>query len=312
MRVLSLFAAALLSGVLTVAETALTITPATVTIREGEQPVLRYRYGGVDFKPYVDFLTTPSGVNILRDAPHDHVHHHGLMFAIMINNTNFWEESGAPGQQQHVRFTGMQCHTAEVSIDSILQWNGHPDNPPVDVTEHREIRYLPEALEGARLYTWKTHLMAAAPATLGGAHYHGLGMRFVESMDKAGVFRFGGAAEGEVVRGTERLTPGMWAAYTAPVDGKPVTVAMFDHPENRRPVLWFTMLDPFSYLSATVDLKRHPLELDPSAQESGEGGSTEAGDVAFVYGAALWDGEAADDAIEAAYAAWAAATETGR
>ena len=45
---------------------------------------LTYSYRSVPAKPYVKRLTTPGGVNILRDAPHDHLHHHALMMALGV------------------------------------------------------------------------------------------------------------------------------------------------------------------------------------------------------------------------------------
>ena len=53
-----------------------------VSVRSDGRVLLRYCYRDVPFKPYVQEFFTPSGVNVLRDAPHDHLHHHALMFAI--------------------------------------------------------------------------------------------------------------------------------------------------------------------------------------------------------------------------------------
>ena len=37
---------------------------------------------------------------MVRDAPSDHLHHHGLMFAVQVNEVNFWEERGTPGPDE--------------------------------------------------------------------------------------------------------------------------------------------------------------------------------------------------------------------
>jgi hypothetical protein len=63
----------------------------------GGKPVLEYRSAKEAYKPYVSKLYTPSGVQVLRDSPPDHVHHHGLMFALGVNEVNFWEESPGAG-----------------------------------------------------------------------------------------------------------------------------------------------------------------------------------------------------------------------
>ena len=40
-----------------------------LSIRADSTPLLLYRYNNVPFKPYIQKLFSPSGVNILRDAP---------------------------------------------------------------------------------------------------------------------------------------------------------------------------------------------------------------------------------------------------
>ena len=65
----------------------------TVTV-DGE-PLLEYHYQPSPNKLYVSQWFTPNGIQILRDSPHDHVHHHALMYAIGIEGVDFWGE-GSP------------------------------------------------------------------------------------------------------------------------------------------------------------------------------------------------------------------------
>ena len=65
-----------------------------VSVFDGDRPVLRYRYADVPMKPYVDQLFSPAGVQVLRDSPHDHKHHHALMFATAVDGVDFWSEVG--------------------------------------------------------------------------------------------------------------------------------------------------------------------------------------------------------------------------
>ena len=75
---------------------------SVITVMRGDQPVLRYRFDDVPFKPYADRFYSPAGRNVLRDAPSDHLHHHGLMFALMVDDVDFWAESPdqSPGTQR--------------------------------------------------------------------------------------------------------------------------------------------------------------------------------------------------------------------
>ena len=76
----------------------------SVTIQDADRPILEYVHGPELFKPYVKHLFTPGGVNVLLDSPPDHIHHHGLMFAVGIDGVDFWAETGEVGRQRGVRF----------------------------------------------------------------------------------------------------------------------------------------------------------------------------------------------------------------
>jgi hypothetical protein len=96
-----------------------------------------------------------------------------------------------------------------------------------------------------------------------------------------------------VVRGTERLSPAKWCAYSAPAEGKMVTVAIFDHPANlRHPNRMFTMSEPFSYISATLNLWQEPFTL-----KAGE-------PLNLRYGVAAWDGKIDATKVEKTYQQW--------
>jgi hypothetical protein len=65
-----------------------------VRLRFRGRPVMVYVFPEEGWKPYVRDLHTMRGENLLRDAPEDHRHHHGLMYAVRVNGVNFWEEAG--------------------------------------------------------------------------------------------------------------------------------------------------------------------------------------------------------------------------
>ena len=80
-------------------------------VRYKGHKLLVYAFATNQFKPYVRELYTLRGENVTRDAPPDHLHHHGLMYAVYVNGINFWEERGTPGIEKHVE---MPLHTAQV------------------------------------------------------------------------------------------------------------------------------------------------------------------------------------------------------
>ena len=112
--------AAALLGILILSQTAgaqqIVIDANNLVVRAGNTSLLQYHYGNVPFKPYIKELYTPGSINVLLDAPPDHLHHHGLMFACAVNNVDFWGEAvgsaeghfePVPGKQRHQRFDGV-------------------------------------------------------------------------------------------------------------------------------------------------------------------------------------------------------------
>jgi hypothetical protein len=166
-------------------------------------------------------------------------------------------------------------------LENQLVWVG-PEGGAALAREDRRIAVHRHDGLGVTLLTWRTKLEPAEgkpSIKLAGSHYFGLGMRFVQSMDGADdFFTPAGKATGETVRGNERLVRGKWCAYAAEVDGKPVTVAMFDYPENVRPAWWFIMAKQFAYMSATLNLHREPLVVEAGKP------------LTLIYGVAVWDG----------------------
>ena len=277
----------------------ITMEADAVSVRQGQRSLLCYRYEDVPFKPYVQQLYSPSGINVLRDAPFDHLHHHALMFAVAVDGVNFWEEQAEPGRQLHKRFGDMRIDKSgdvpEAGFAEQIDWI-NPRSRELMLKERRTVKVCQIDNVKATLLSWQSSL--AVPSgkesmMLTGSHYFGLGMRFLESLDTGGQFLNAAGQTGDTVRGSEQLVRADWCAYTAEADGKPVTIAMFGHPENlRHPTHWFTMTTPFAYLAATLNLHKEPLEV--------------ASDKPLVlhYAVAVWDGRIDKSKIDQVYRRW--------
>ena len=176
------------------------------------------------------------------------------MFGTTVDGLDFWGEVAAlrDAKAAIVRDKTLACSSPResaanwwverVELAGELDWTAAADKKPL-LIENREVRVLGATVPaspdyGATLVEWRSQLETPPgkeTVVLSGAHYFGLGMRFVESMDRGGRFFNADDKQGEIVRGDERVTPVKWCAYTAKADGKPVTVAIFDHPENLPP-----------------------------------------------------------------------------
>lgn len=277
----------------------ITMEENAVSAHTGPRILMQYNYKNVPFKPCVHELFSPRGVNVLRDAPADHLHHHALMYAIAVDGVNFWEEQQAPGRQSHRSFANIridkQGNVPSASFTEQLNWV-NPRNQELLLKEQRTIKVCQLNDFKATILSWQSRFAVPSgkdSVMLTGSHYFGLGMRFVESMDTGGALFNAEGKAGEVVRGDEKLVRADWCAYTAKANGKVVTVAMFGHPDNlRHPTQWFTMTKPFAYLSATLNLHREPLKV-----LSGK-------PLGLSYAVAVWDNRVENEQVENAYKWW--------
>ena len=261
---------------------------ATLPLADG---ALVYETGPAPFKAYVKELRTPGGVQVLLDSPADHIHHHGLMLALGADGVDFWTEK--PPETMGRQAARGPAGVAGNVLRQTLDWQA-PGGANV-LAETRQIALRAGSAARPTRVSWESALRPAAgrDVRLWGRHYFGFGLRFVRDLDGATEFLFRPGATNRVVRGDERLTPGRWCAARGAIGGKPVTVALFDHPGNaRHPAEWFTMAKPFAYMSATLGLEKAPMTL-PSGQ-----------DLRLRWAVVLWDGHVAAEAVDAEWTAW--------
>jgi hypothetical protein len=277
-------------GILLVAAAA--VRAATVPLADGAAV---YESGPAPLKAYVKELRTPGGVQVLLDSPADHVHHHGLMLALGADGIDFWTE--VPPERM-----GRQVPRGAAAFDAsgvrqVLDWQA-PGGTNF-LGEARRVTIRTGTAGEPPLLTWESTLRPApgrGAVRLWGRHYFGLGLRFVRDFDGAVEFLFEPGATNRVVRGDERLTPGRWCAARGTLGGKPVTVAMFDHPSNpRHPAEWFTMAKPFAYLSATLGLDKTPMTIEADRA------------LRLRWAVALWDGHPSPEKIAEHARRWVAA-----
>lgn len=244
-----------------------------VEVRYKDQRLLVYACGPGLFKPYVKELAPLGGPNILLDAPPDHLHHHGLMYAITVNGHNFWEEAKAPGRQipagppQHSVGLGSDGRPQAVLVHR-LYWVPHtnaaaPDPRPVALLiEQRTLSLSVDEPNQEVALEWRGDFEpgpAASKVTLSGADYHGLGVRFIRAWDHTAT-HLNSEQLPYPTRGKHDVLEARWAAVTHRWDGHQATLAVLTRPgEMRGPSRFFSMLDGFCYLSATQGLDQAPL-----------------------------------------------------
>ncbi len=266
---------------------------SAVVIKSGDKPLAKYQSVENPAKPYLAELYSPAGVNVLRDSPVDHKHHHGLMFAVAVDGVDFWAEGDKFGLQKHrggdeprvIERDGRSWVVGNQKLDWVA-----PTGDKLLLREDRTMVVGRMADLGATVVGGQCVLEAPPgkdSVTLTGSPYFGLGMRFVQSMDKGGTFLNADGKTG--VAGTNDARSA-WCAYSASADGKPVTVAMFDLPQNpRHPATWFTMDQGFAYMAATLNLAKEPLKIQSRKP------------LVLRYAVAVWDGKVEKAKIEQLY-----------
>ena len=237
--------------------------------------LLAYAFATNQFKPYVRELYSLTGENVLLDAPPDHLHHHGLMFAVRVNGVNFWEERDQPGHEVHVKLLDQRSgwntrELPEASFTELIHWVPHGDESLADTTPAAfliERRALTLSVnESAREVSlaWHGEFEVGARTNrvqLHGSDYNGLGLRLPASWNR--VARHQNSENAPYVTGGKRdVFPARWSTVSPGASEDDVQVALFARPAGHPGTnAFFSMTDPFTYLSATIRLDQKPLEL---------------------------------------------------
>jgi hypothetical protein len=261
----------------TLAAEQLTLDPTSLTTEwsvsyQGRQ-VLVYAFAPGKFKPYVKALATIKGDNILRDAPFDHLHHHALMYGIRVNGLNFWEETSGCGIQKPVQTAkpelGANAQGAPTAtLKQTIHWLAPADAWLPDTTKAAlliEQRTLTLTVNEARqevALLWRSAFEVGTrtnQATLTGANYHGLGMRFLQELDTYAA-HLNSTGAPDLSGGKQDVSQAKWGAVLFKRPNNPVTVVLMGSPGNGRGDAWFfTMRQAFPYLAATQHLDQEPL-----------------------------------------------------
>jgi hypothetical protein len=274
-----------------------------VTMEVRGHTIATYRATPSPNRPFLRELWTPGGVQVLRDSPHDHKHHHGLMFALAVDGLDFWCDEPTCGRQVPKPLEDVQAGgaatTSRIGFTQPVDWTA--PGGTVSLRERRTITAFADPKIDATLLTWRSILSAPGdkPVKLGGWDFSGLGTRFVVSMDGKGKFFNSEGHESAQIGpdgvsiDNKRVTQSKWCAYTATADNRLVTIAMFHHPKN--PTHYFCHLHipgMFAFLTGALGVDRKPIEVKPGAP------------LDLRFGVALWDGEIDKGRVEAMYQKW--------
>jgi len=237
------------------------------------QPLMVYSFEPGRYKPYVKELHTLGGLNVLRDSPSDHLHHHALMYGIRVNGANFWEERAGAGVQRVVRSVKPELSSdpagrPQARFSQTIHWVIPDDaflpaanSTPLLIEQRTLTLVVDEAGQEVALH-WKSQFEVGNKTNtveLAGANYHGLGMRFMEELDPLAAHLNSGGAP-DLAAGKQNVSRHAWGSVSFQGPGKSAHLVLAGHPSNAGgEAAFFTMRTPFAYLSATQELDRTPL-----------------------------------------------------
>jgi len=247
--------------------------PGLVALNYQGHRLLVYASASNQFKPYVKELYTLAGDNVLLDAPPDHLHHHGLMYATAVNGINFWEERGQVGYQKpvgppHTSIGVSSSGRPRASLTQVIHWVGPKDATMQDthsvalLVETRSLTVTVDEKAREVALAWHAQFQVgpgAKTVTLSGPAYNGLGLRLPPAFNLVARHENSEAAD-YPTHGKGDVTAARWSCVSHELNGHPITVALFGQPSTLHGLpVFFTMVEPFTYLAVTQALDTKPL-----------------------------------------------------
>ncbi|MGC1272998.1 MAG: PmoA family protein [Planctomycetaceae bacterium] len=210
-------------------------TDGAIEITIGNQPFAAYRYQGFK-KPFLADLRAPDGTVITRsldaEAVTDHPHHKGLWISVdEVDEHKHWKEDQrilAHRVNVVAKQDGDPSEPAEFRV--VNHWLGNGGVPLLK--ESTTFRIFPDRLVAADI---RLTPAGAEPVEFADTKEGFFAIRVRDELrEKGGTGKIVNA-NGQKGEAEAWGQAAPWVDYSGTVDGKPVGVAIFDHPDNFRP-----------------------------------------------------------------------------
>lgn len=229
-----------------------------ITVEIDGKPYTEFVIGPETHKPYLAPLRTAGGGVVTRAFPmdakvageaHDHPHHRGLWFTHGdVNGYDFWgnepEQKGAGKGKGDVVLKKVNKLTSGKTgtVDATFEWKaaGH-----TLLTENRKMTFYSDPQ--LRTIDFDITLSPEEKVTFGDTKEGMFAIRLaapLEEQQPKGITepkRTGKLVNAQNKAGEKNVwgKRSEWADYSGQIEGKPVGVAIFDHPSNpRHPTYW--------------------------------------------------------------------------
>ena len=292
-----------------------------IEVKLGGEPFTEYRYQG-RAKPILYPVIGPGGVAMTRNYPMkkgfkdeapDHVHHTSLWYTHgSVNGHDFWTVGKGKGKIVHDSLieatSGNECGL----IRTRNKWVSA--NGKVQCTDERALRFL--AVPGGKVIDFDITIHAGtADVTFGDTKEGTMAIRTRPELrltdrnnkpTKARCLNSEGD-KGKSVWGKRAK----WVDYWAPIGGKTVGVAIFDHPSNPRHPTWWHARD-YGLVAANPFGVHHFERAKRGRKHAGDMKIKAAGSVTFRYRFLFHSGDVRAADIAGKYAEYAKTKATGK
>jgi hypothetical protein len=286
-----------------------------VTVTLGGRPFTSYVFAG-HAKPILFPVHGPDGVPVTRSwpmvadvagEPHDHPHHESFWFTHgSVNGIDFWaHKADAEGRRPRIEHAEITACTSGPTgvLETTNRWLAADGK--VVCTDARRIEFAGD--DAVRTIDFAVTVRADhGPLVFGDTKEGAFGLRVRPGLQLKNSNGSQGAAGHMVNSAGERDAAvwgraARWVDYHGPLDGRPVGVAILDHPANlRHPSHWHAR----DYgLFAANPFGLH--DFTGAAKGAGDHTVPAGGTLALRYRVVLHRGDAAEAGIEERWRAWA-------
>ena len=274
-----------------------------------------YLYKGFP-KPILYPVIGPGGIAVTRDypmkqtpgEPADHPHHQSLWFTHgSVNGTDFWAITPTSGQEVHDKFVKSEASGDHATIVTENKWIAPGDKLVCTDTRTITFRAFAGSLDRAIDYDITIHA-SNGDVIFGDTKEGSMGIRTIPALQLKGDEKAGVVAHGKMINSNGQDGSDCWGKradwvdYWAPVGGRTIGVAIFDHPSNPRHPTWWHARD-YGLIAANPfgvhDFEKKPPGAGNLTIKNGES-------ITFRYRFLFHEGDADAAKIAARYKQYAA------
>lgn len=306
------------------AQVAFDQTDGRIAITIDGEPFSTFYFGPETTKPYLHPLRAPDGTIVTRRYPMenipgeqtDHAHHRGVWFSHgEVNGVDFWanEITQEPRNKKgkialhaitDVRVMGKGASRGYSGrIQSKFDWND-PNGKTLLIEDRRMVF---RKIRNDRVIDFDIVLTAADKVHFGDTKEGTFAVRVATEIEEQHIRAKGIKRTGKITNAegnsTEANTWGKrspWVDYAGSIKGKPLGIAIFDHPENpKHPSYWHVR--GYGLFASNIFGEHHFF-----ADDSLDGGVTlgKGEDIRFRYRILIHPGSTASARIARKYSRW--------